>query len=162
MEFDFRSIVTFKPSSSTRTFSSWVPNRVSMLGVISILFFIQFWRIPPRAVAHCFSTAEIRCRSLRAGISRPVGKTRLFCVEVEPAEMLAPKGQATTINLSLPPPRGASQWRPLLTSAYSAYLCLPGLDRDRRWHGPRPRPLAQGFNLFGAGGGQRHGRSEGI
>src|SRR6266853_3479579 len=154
MEFDFRSMVTFKPSSSTRTFSSRVPNRVSMLGVISILFFIQFWRIPPRAVAHYFLTAEIRCHSLRAGISLPVGKTRLFCVEVEPAEMLAPKGQATTINLSLPPPRGVSQWRPLHA------LCLAGLDGDRRWHGPRPRPLAQGFNLFGAGGGERHGGFE--
>jgi len=33
-----------------------------------------------------------------------VGKTRLFCVEVEPTEMLAPKGQATAIHLSLPRP----------------------------------------------------------
>src|SRR5260370_40969248 len=81
-----------------------------MLGVISFLFLFRFCRTPPPAVAHYFLPAEIRCHPLRAGISLPVGKTRLFCVEVEPAEMLAPKGQATTINLSLPPPRGASQW----------------------------------------------------
>src|ERR1700724_722731 len=105
MEFDFRSIVTFKPSSSTRTFSSRVPNRVSMLGVIAILFFIQFWRIPSARLLRTTSqTAEIRCCFLQAGTSRPVGKTRLFCVEVEPAEMLAPKGQATAIDLSLPRP----------------------------------------------------------
>src|SRR5260370_41452566 len=110
-----------------------------MLGVISFLFLFRFCRTPPPAVAHYFLPAEIRCHPLRAGISLPVGKTRLFCVEVEPAEMLAPKGQATTINLSLPPPRGASQWRPM--HALHA-LCLPGLDGDRRWHGPRPRPLA--------------------
>src|ERR1700679_1049272 len=41
MAFERMSIVTFRPSSRKRTFSSRVPNRVSMLGLIPMLFFIQ-------------------------------------------------------------------------------------------------------------------------
>src|SRR5690348_3874836 len=37
-----RSMLMFRPSSSTCRFSSRVPKSVSMLGLISILFFIQF------------------------------------------------------------------------------------------------------------------------
>jgi len=55
-----------------------------------------------RLLRTTFQPPKLDARSLRAGISRPVGKTRLFSVEVEPAEMLAPKGQATAIDLSLP------------------------------------------------------------
>src|SRR5713101_3414064 len=41
MAFERKSMVTFRPSSSRRTFSSRVPNKVSMLGLIPMLFFIQ-------------------------------------------------------------------------------------------------------------------------
>ena len=40
MESARRTMVTFKPSSSRRRFSSRVPNRVSIFGLISMFFFI--------------------------------------------------------------------------------------------------------------------------
>src|ERR1700758_5242981 len=40
MEFERRLMVTFSPSSRSRTFSSRVPKRVSMLGLIPMLFFM--------------------------------------------------------------------------------------------------------------------------
>src|SRR5258706_12723911 len=51
MESERRSMLMFRPSSSTCRFSSRVPNSVSMLGLISILFFIQVYTIAgyPRA-----------------------------------------------------------------------------------------------------------------
>src|SRR5438105_15884088 len=47
MESDFRSMVTFRPSSMTRRFSSRVPNSDSMLGVISMFFFMERYRSSP-------------------------------------------------------------------------------------------------------------------
>src|SRR5271166_5189960 len=41
MRSERRSILIFRPSSSTCRFSSRVPNRVSMLGLSAMLFFIQ-------------------------------------------------------------------------------------------------------------------------
>src|SRR5436853_6292520 len=41
MESDFRSMETFRPSSSKCRFSSCVPNRVSILGLSSMFFFIE-------------------------------------------------------------------------------------------------------------------------
>src|SRR5579864_5717265 len=56
-------MLMFKPSSSTCRFSSRVPNRVSMFGVISMLFFIQLCWFTSSAVAPLFFfIALIRCR----------------------------------------------------------------------------------------------------
>src|SRR5580692_3983778 len=41
MAFDRRLMVMFRPSSSRRTFSSRVPNKVSMLGLTPMLFFMR-------------------------------------------------------------------------------------------------------------------------
>src|SRR5579863_1602194 len=68
-----------------------------------MLFFIQFWRIPPRAgCAVCFTRRCLDGIFLRRAYFRPVvAKTKLFCLQVELAGMLAPKVQATTIELRL-------------------------------------------------------------
>src|SRR6185295_12347973 len=59
MASDRRSILIFRPSSSRRTFSSRVPNRVSIWGLISMLFFIQYLALPPAHWMHgCLCTAE--------------------------------------------------------------------------------------------------------
>src|SRR5579871_4468310 len=42
MAFERRLMVMFRPSSSRRTFSSRVPNKVSMLGVTPMFFFILY------------------------------------------------------------------------------------------------------------------------
>ena len=63
-----------------------------MLGVISILFFIQFWRRPPCAGCRC-STG-----GLDAGKAVFAAQKVVFGVEMEPAGMLARKVQATAIT----------------------------------------------------------------
>ena len=69
-------------------------------------------------------------------MSRPVGKTRLFCVEVEPAEMLAPKGQATAIRLSLPRPEvrvNVEEFAPKRSQAFDRMRLSPV-----KWWFPSP------------------------
>src|SRR5215472_11804561 len=50
-ESERRSMLMFRPSSSTCRFSSRVPNRASIFEVSSMLFFIQCWQVPPGANA---------------------------------------------------------------------------------------------------------------
>src|SRR5258705_13457857 len=95
MASDRRSMLIFRPSSSRRTFSSRVPNRVSIWGLISMLFFIQYLALPPALwmrVALC--TAETPLTGH--------GQIFISCLEVEPAEDARPEVQATTIGVRVP------------------------------------------------------------
>src|SRR5215475_1187379 len=69
MASDRRSILMLRPSSSRWRFSSRVPKRVSILGLMSILFFIQVPLVvsaPSGAVAQCalaeISEVNVTCR----------------------------------------------------------------------------------------------------
>src|ERR1700757_3307933 len=105
MESDFRSMVMFRPSSSTCKFSSRVPNRVSMLGLISILFFIQLWRFSSRALdARIVPDDGFRCGVKHAIRTLPSCSIQTILLqEVELPWTLAPKAKATTIGFRVPP-----------------------------------------------------------
>src|SRR5438270_12115824 len=96
MESDFRSMAMFRPPSSTCKFSSRVPNRVSMLGLISILFFIQLWRFSSRALDAWINPDDdfVAVLSRQTGHFRPVANKRLFCRRWKPAVDARPKGES--------------------------------------------------------------------
>src|SRR5207245_2496686 len=108
MESDFRSMAMFRPSSSTCKFSSRVANRVSMLGLISILFLIQLWRFSSRALDAWINPDDdfVAVLSRQTGHFRPVANKRFFCRRWNLPWTLAPKAKATTIGFRVPPSSG--------------------------------------------------------
>ena len=77
-----------------------------------MLFFIQFWRIPPSPARLCLP------RQCLDGVARDRSKlvpvlatTKFFSLQVEPTGMLAPKVQATTIEVRVPLRLNRSQCR---------------------------------------------------
>src|SRR5579863_9970180 len=105
MAFDRRLMVMLSPSSSTRTFSSRVPNNVSMLGLIPILFFIQFE--PCRNPDEPRRDRRLGCPAERSEADPPRSSADTtphskdkagLCSETGPTGMLVPGGQATTIG----------------------------------------------------------------
>src|SRR2546429_3890731 len=111
MESERRSMAMFRPSSSTCKFSSRVPNNVSMLGVISIFFFIQLKgaSLPPACLCARGFWMSGHSPAL-CGTSSPFTHKLFCCLEIEPVEVLAPEVQATTIGFRVPPPLDGSQW----------------------------------------------------
>ena len=73
-----------------------------------MLFFIQFWRIPPATASFC----ALRWRRSDTGTLVPVSATtKFFSLQVEPTGMLAPEVQATTIELRVRRGSDESQWQ---------------------------------------------------
>src|SRR5689334_20930339 len=103
-------MLMFRPSSSTCRFSSRVPNNVSILGVTSILFFIQGY-----SAASCsqmgLTWLPFRCLSRAFGARRniPILARKRLDVGKRPAEARAPVGRTTTINLKPSAGGGESQ-----------------------------------------------------
>jgi hypothetical protein len=124
-----------------------------------MLFFIQFWRIPP-SLAKLAYKPVLRWHRCDTGVPVPLlATTKFFSLQVEPTGMLAPKVQATTIEVRLRRGPDRRQWwtttkeiRRLRTFA----LCFGNRSRNRSRSVPIPSVLEPaGYAPFERGEIQR-------
>src|SRR5437660_6024305 len=125
-EFERKLMVMLSPSSSRRTFSSRVPNKVSMFGLRPMLFFIQSLR--------------------RAGDStrQPLRRqNRIVLGDGDHSEWSCPKGKRQPLIKAYP----AAEWESMgcAKDRFCAVL-------RRRRHSARSSPVAQSLNLLSPSG----------
>jgi hypothetical protein len=97
----------FRPSSSRRTFSSRVPNRVSIWGPISMLFFIQYLAFPPAHWMHGCLGAEggkIHFALRGTGRNTPARVRTNDVWRWNQPRMLAPRCKQLPLRLGYPRP----------------------------------------------------------
>src|SRR5882672_2756016 len=123
MAFDRRSMVTFRPSSSTRTFSSRVPNRVSMLGLIPMLFFIQslrrtvrrtMWGQPPRLSRQAKRGALTTDLSQNTHASATAQTKQDYAWRRDQPECSCPEGKSLPLGKAYP----ARGWESMATQSF--------------------------------------------
>src|SRR5262249_60641378 len=139
MEFDRRLMVPFRPSSRRRTFSSRGPNRVSILGLTPMLFFmlVLYAGATPQAGTRDSSYSRNPAKAVHTNTCFSTKQD--FAWRRDHSNCACPQGGSLPLHESVPRKSEGSQWDHTLDRRRSTG-CRRGGD------GSGPGPVSESRN----------------